>query len=60
VPGKCGAPSCTPRTCSEQNIECGPAGNGCGGLLDCGECVNGLTCGGGGVPGKCGRPSGPR
>ncbi len=48
------APSCTPRTCAQQNLACGPAGDGCGGVLDCGNCQAGQTCGGGGVPGQCG------
>jgi hypothetical protein len=51
--GQCG-PSCVPRTCQQQNIACGPAGDGCGNLLDCGTCTSPDTCGGGGVPGQCG------
>ncbi len=47
-------PTCTPRTCAQQNIGCGPAGDGCGGLLQCGTCTPPQTCGGGGVPGQCG------
>jgi hypothetical protein len=31
--------SCTPLTCAQQNIGCGPAGDGCGGALDCGLCM---------------------
>ncbi|HEX3770189.1 MAG TPA: hypothetical protein VHV30_04965 [Polyangiaceae bacterium] len=58
VAGQCGAPppgsSCTPKTCSAQNIGCGPAGDGCGNALDCGQCVPPQTCGGGGVAGQCG------
>jgi hypothetical protein len=46
-------PLCTPTTCMAQNIECGPAGDGCGNLIDCGVCPMGEYCGGGG-PGKCG------
>jgi hypothetical protein len=46
-------PVCAPKTCAQQNIACGPAGDGCGGLLGCGSCAVGQTCGGGG-PGKCG------
>jgi hypothetical protein len=46
-------PLCNPTTCAAQNIECGPAGDGCGNLLDCGPCPAGQFCGGGG-PGKCG------
>jgi len=56
-PGKCGAPdasACSPLTCAEQKIGCGPAGNGCGGQLSCGPCVAPQTCGGGGVPSMCG------
>jgi hypothetical protein len=46
-------PVCTPRACAALGVECGPAGDGCGGLLSCGDCSNGDLCGGGG-PGKCG------
>jgi hypothetical protein len=55
--GQCGYPdsgSCVPETCQQQNINCGPAGDGCGGLLDCGTCVAPQTCGGGGQGGQCG------
>ena len=51
-------PSCTPLTCAQQGLSCGPAGDGCGGQLDCGSCVSPQTCGGGGVAGKCGYPDG--
>ncbi len=44
---------CTPESCSQQGIQCGPAGDGCGNLLNCGSCSSGQTCGGGG-PGVCG------
>jgi len=61
VPGQCGAvdlgAACVPRTCAQQSIGCGPAGDGCGQLIDCGACPPGQTCGGGGVPGQCGGPS---
>lgn len=50
-------PACTPKTCDEQGLGCGPAGDGCGGQLDCGPCQNGQTCGGGGVPSQCGAPA---
>lgn len=46
-------PLCTPTTCAAQGIQCGPASDGCGNLLQCGSCPTGQTCGGGG-PGKCG------
>jgi hypothetical protein len=49
-------PTCTPVNCAQQNIGCGPAGDGCGNALDCGPCTPPLTCGGGGVPGQCGAP----
>jgi len=49
-------PVCTPRTCAQQGITCGPAGDGCGGPLSCGTCSGGQTCGGGGA-GKCGSSS---
>jgi hypothetical protein len=60
TPGQCGAPdggSCTPKNCVDQNISCGPAGDGCGNEIpDCGDCTPPQTCGGGGVPGQCGFP----
>jgi hypothetical protein len=57
VPGQCGAPdagSCMPTSCAQQNIDCGPAGDGCGNELMCGVCTSPQSCGGGGVPGQCG------
>ncbi len=48
--------NCKPLTCAQQNIACGPAGDGCGKELDCGPCPSPLTCGGGGVYGQCGYP----
>ncbi len=57
--GSCVAPevpSCTPVSCAQQNIECGPAGDGCGNLVQCGSCPQGQTCGGGGMPSQCGAP----
>jgi hypothetical protein len=63
-PGICGATDlamgCMPRTCAQQGIQCGPAGDGCGGLLQCGSCPAGQTCGGGGTPGVCGGGCVPR
>jgi hypothetical protein len=50
------APSCTSTTCAAQGFDCGPAGDGCGNLLDCGGCPAPQTCGGGGQPGVCGNP----
>ncbi|MBV9947502.1 MAG: hypothetical protein JOZ69_11675, partial [Myxococcales bacterium] len=51
-------PTCNPLTCAQQNVSCGPAGDGCGGQLNCGTCMAPLTCGGGGVSGQCGAPDG--
>jgi hypothetical protein len=50
-------PPCMPTTCVAQAIGCGPTGDGCGGLLQCGTCPMGQTCGGGGTPSQCGAPS---
>lgn len=48
---------CKPKTCTELGVECGPAGDGCGNVIQCGStCPDGQTCGGGGVPSKCGAP----
>jgi hypothetical protein len=47
-------PTCTPRTCADQHLACGPAGDGCGKLIQCGECMKPDTCGGSGTPGMCG------
>jgi hypothetical protein len=63
VANRCGSPSsdagtCVPLTCGEQNIACGPAGNGCGGLITngCGSCPTGKSC----VNGQCyGADAGP-
>ena len=66
IDGFCAEPShpfdagmCTPTTCSKLGINCGPAGNGCGGLLACGTCTTPDTCGGGGMSGVCGKPAPP-
>ena len=49
---------CKPRTCAEQGIECGPAGDGCGGIIpDCGKCGDGLRCGGPNAHSKCVSPN---
>ena len=50
--------NCKPLTCADQKIECGPAGDGCGGLIaECGKCGAGLRCGGPGALSKCVSPS---
>ena len=51
-------PNCKPLTCADQKIECGPAGDGCGGIIaECGKCGAGLRCGGPGALSKCVSPS---
>jgi hypothetical protein len=37
-------PMCTPLTCQQQMIGCGPAGDGCGNQIDCGKCPMGQAC----------------
>ena len=49
--------NCTPETCQSLNINCGYAGDGCGGVLTCGSCTNPQFCGGGGYN-KCGGNNG--
>jgi hypothetical protein len=59
VRGQCGEPNggaCKPLTCAEENLACGPSGDGCGNVIQCGPCPSGQTCGGAGVPGQCGKP----
>ncbi len=42
--------SCVPETCADQNITCGPAGDGCGNeIQSCGFCIPPATC----VAGQC-------
>jgi hypothetical protein len=48
---------CMPVTCSYLGLNCGTAGDGCGGTLTCGTCPAGQSCGGGGTPGVCGAPT---
>lgn len=45
--------TCPPRTCADLSAECGPQGDGCGRVIDCGTCKSPDTCGGAG-PSKCG------
>jgi hypothetical protein len=52
--GPDGAPICTPTTCAALKFNCGPAGDGCGGVLQCGTCQAPLVCGAAGTPGRCG------
>jgi hypothetical protein len=39
---------CVPKTCLALGYGCGPAGDGCGNMLDCGTCMSPAFCGGGG------------
>ena len=50
----CDGGVCLPTTCAAAGAECGSYPDGCGGLLSCGSCTPPATCGGGGVPNKCG------
>lgn len=53
----CVEDSCQPcerKTCLERGLHCGDADDGCGGTLECGDCPDGLSCGGGGEEGRCG------
>jgi len=54
TPGTCTAVSCTPPT----GKYCGMIGDNCGKVQDCGGCPGSDTCGGSGIPGVCGNPSG--
>jgi hypothetical protein len=45
--------TCWPATCAMLSLSCGTFGDACGGVLECGHCPPGETCGGGG-PGLCG------
>ncbi|WP_394832482.1 carboxypeptidase-like regulatory domain-containing protein [Pendulispora rubella] len=47
-------PTCRPRTCVQAGATCGPVGDGCGGIIQCGDCTPPQTCGGGGTPSQCG------
>src|SRR6185369_10327964 len=59
--GKCGGnlnaldggSVCVPKNCQQAGIGCGPAGDGCGNVLNCTTCTPPQWCGGGGFA-KCG------
>ncbi|MFT3765936.1 MAG: hypothetical protein QM820_10525 [Minicystis sp.] len=52
------APTCTtPVTCADVGANCGPIGDGCGGIIQCGDCTAPETCGGNGKPSVCGAPA---
>jgi len=48
-------PQCAPKTCQQLGQTCGPAGDGCGGTLQCGPCAANQVCSG--VPSTCKTPS---
>jgi hypothetical protein len=45
APPDAGGDACVPATCADLEATCGILIDGCGGLLDCGVCPPGLTCG---------------
>ena len=49
--------TCKPTTCKKLGVNCGPQGDGCGGVLQCGNCLPPETCGGAGVANTCGTPN---
>jgi hypothetical protein len=57
VNGQCGVRPdggvCVAQPCPA-SVQCGPSGDGCGNVIQCGDCPPGQTCGGGGVNGVCG------
>src|SRR5436190_17744684 len=48
-----GPVQCPAKSCADLGYECGPQGDGCGNVIQCGTCPQGSFCGGGG-PSKCG------
>jgi hypothetical protein len=48
-------PPCEPKSCPAAGAECGLADDGCGDLLDCGACPDGLACGSL-APNRCSPP----
>lgn len=47
-------PVCNPRSCEDIGAVCGAAGDGCGGVIQCGTCPAGQACGVGAPPNQCG------
>lgn len=54
MPGPGSGSGCGLVTCASLGATCGPIGDGCGGVIDCGTCTAPETCGGGGVHFTCG------
>lgn len=48
--------TCEPKTCGAVGEMCGVLADGCGGELDCGDCLEPDICGGGGLDNVCGGP----
>ncbi|MEI8257101.1 MAG: hypothetical protein WCJ30_15620, partial [Deltaproteobacteria bacterium] len=48
MPGRCAVPPvvCVPLAACPAGINCGPYEDGCGGMISCGTCAGGQTCGG--------------
>ena len=53
-----GSGGCGLVTCASQGATCGPVGDGCGGVIDCGQCMAPETCGGAGTLFQCGAAPG--
>ena len=51
---KCGTSTCVPKSCQQLGDDCGLVDDECSGVLNCGACATGSTCGGAGVKNKCG------
>ena len=49
---------CTLVTCATVNAGCGPVGDGCGNVVECGSCTAPDFCGGDGTPYECGGGTG--
>lgn len=50
--------SCVKLTCAALGATCGPQSDGCGDVIDCGQCTAPETCGGAGVASVCGGTTG--
>ncbi len=49
---------CGLRSCASAGANCGPIGDGCGGVIECGSCTAPEICGGAGRPSVCGGNAG--
>lgn len=54
APGTDPPPACDLVTCESHSATCGPVGDGCGGMIDCGACDPTEVCGGAGTQFACG------